>query len=146
MADLIRISSDDLRSARRELSRLARQYPEVMDAAIDRIRQRFERISRRRYRTIYPPSTGGESAGTSDLGIRSQVSKGKAGGVFVALGGAKRRYLLGQEFGSDKYSQFPSRDRKGRFFWPVVGEQLEQAAEDAERGVDRVSRRVFPRP
>ena len=94
----------------------------------------------RRYRRIYPAQSGSRR---SRRGIRGGSS---ARGVAVLLGSKRYPYLIGQEWGSGRFKQFPVWDRGGRFYWPAIQKGLDGATKKMQTAIDRANRRAFPEP
>ena len=89
------------------------------------------------YRRIHPKRSGGKG---SQRGIRHSASSGR---VRVILGGTRYPYLLGQEWGSDRFKFFPPATQRkppkerGYFFWPAVVAGREELSKRIEAVVDK---------
>lgn len=91
------------------------------------------------------------SASVNAGGIRGTASQRVAK---LVLDGDRFPFLLGQEFGSDKYQQFPAWSgtlegqfgggSRGYFFFPAIREELPEFTDDLADMVDDLSRRAFP--
>ena len=115
---------DGLDQFRRDLRGLGREYRKAWDAEVRRIGRPIAADAKKRYRKHHPRRRGGRG---SQRGIRSTARQGAA---VVSIGASRYPYLLGQEFGSGHYPQFPAWDKEGRFFFPAI---IEGAAEVPQR-------------
>ena len=131
---------------RKELRKLGREYRKEFDAAMRKVGRPIANQAKLNYRKLHPRRRGGKG---SQRGIRSTFSGGAA---TVLLGSDKYHYLLGQEWGSNRYPQFPPSlptgwgGSQGNFFWPAIEEGRDQLYEDLLAAVDKANRRAFPEP
>ena len=115
-----RFEIEGLDDFRRDLRRLSKDAPKAMTRAGKRAAQlvapRVQAAYARRYR---------QRSGRGARSIRAVATQRGAG---VRIGGARAPYVVGQEFGSNKYRQFapwsgPSasgRGSAGKFLYPTI--------------------------
>lgn len=108
------------------------------------------------YNAVYPKpdskakrSGGGKRKGTAGQ-IRAVATQTSSG---VRIGGARYRYMLGQEFGSNKHPQFRpwtgpgpgGRGSQGRFLYPTIRAEMPNVVKRYQSEViDKVVARAFP--
>ena len=133
--DALRIQG--LRRLRRDLAALDKDFRRGLDRALADAVQPIVRAAKQRYRRLYPRRR--RSRG-SQRAIRGLAGGGR---VRVLLGSPRYDYLLGQEWGSRRYPQFPAPTDRGRFFWPAVVAGRDDAVAQVERAVDGAVTRHF---
>ena len=126
-ARFLDVELEGVNDFRRALARADKTLRRTFDRQIRAAAADVRDDARRRYWGHYQ-----RRSGRSDKGITSTASFGQA---VIRLNRAGRRpYLLGQEWGSHDFGQFPSWGREGRFFWPAGTEgakKVEAATIDA---------------
>lgn len=145
-----------LRELRNELKRiepgLQREMQRENKAFAARVVPRVQAA----YNAIYPKPTsqkkragGGRRKGTVSQ-IRAVATQTSSG---IRIGGARYRYMMGQEFGSNKYPQFRpwtgpgpgGRGSQGRFLYPTIrGEMPNVVKRYQSEVIDKVVARAFP--
>ena len=123
---------------RRDLRKLGKEYRSAFDKELKGAVAPIVRDAKLRYRKVYPRRRGGKG---SQRGLRGSAS---GGNPRVILGGNRYRWVLGQEWGSNKYPQFPPPATGGTFFWPSVVEGAGDATDNILKAVDRANARAFP--
>lgn len=145
-----------LRELRNELKRIEPGLQREMQRENKSFAARMVPQVQSAYNAIYPKPTskkkragGGRRKGTVSQ-IRAVATQTSSG---IRIGGARYRYMLGQEFGSNKYPQFapwtgpgPSgRGSRGRFLYPTVRGELPSVVKRYQTEViDKVVARAFP--
>lgn len=136
--DAIRVH--DLRGFARELRAASRAAPKVVQRENKRFAERVATTTRAEYSRQHP-SMSGRGAGS----IRPLATATRAQ---VAIGSGRAPYVLGQEFGSIRYRQFPawrgSGPGAGYFLYPTVREELPELREDYLDAVGDALERAFP--
>ena len=123
---------------RRDLRKVSRESRKALDKELRKVAKPIADAAKRRYRRAHPRR--GRTRG-SQRAIRATRARGKPA---VALGNARTPYLLGQEWGSSRFRQFPPRAPEGSFFWPAVVQGADQAHDDIVAAIDRATKRAFP--
>jgi hypothetical protein len=92
-----------------------------------------------RYRSKYRSMSTRTKAGIRAL---QQAKAAK-----VRVGGKSTPYLLGQEFGSGKYPQFPAHNEEGYWLFPSINEELPRLRREYLTLLDQVVKQTgaFPR-
>ena len=113
---------EGLQAFQRDLLTMGKEVNRAVDRDVRAAAKPIVRRGRKTYRQLHPPSS--RSNKKSHLGLRTGVRGAR---VSVRLGSTGRPYLLGQEFGSSRFPQFPpyrrhpsGRGGVGRFFWPAI--------------------------
>lgn len=120
---------------------MQREIQKVNKSAVKKIVPIVHRAYRGQYRT----------SGRSLRGIRATASQRRAS---ITIGGARFPYLIGQEFGSNKWPQFrpwtgPAPGggvgSRGRFLYPTMRDDVPASVmEDYLDAFDKLFRRAFP--
>lgn len=132
------IKVEGLGKFRSDLAAMGKEYRRGLDRELKAAAQPIVTKAKARYRREHPGRRGGKG---SQRGIRASAGGGK---VRAILGGRRYPYLLGQEFGSNKYPQFPAwTGKKGRFFWPEIREGTSDLVKDIEKVIDDATNRHF---
>lgn len=132
------IETKGLREMRKALSNISRDYRLAFDRELRKITKPIVAEAKVRYRRHHPRQ--GRTEG-SQRGIRGSAA-GASAKLF--LGSQRYPYLLGQEWGSGKYPQFPARKVDGYFFWMAAVEGAGEAAEAIDSLIERSNRLNFP--
>ena len=132
------IRTTGLVEMRKAMRNLGREYRRAFDRELRRIGRPIADDAKRRYRARYPRRRGGRG---SQRGIRSSARRGSS---TVSLGSARYPYLLGQEWGSNRYPQFPERRTDGHFFWPAIEQGGDEVYDRLLTLVDQANRLAFP--
>ena len=118
----------------RDLRAVDRQFPRMVSQAMRKAAKVAERRARARYSARY--RSGGSDRSTRTVkGISAFASARQAG---IQFGGPKRPWLVGQEFGSNKYPQFRAwtgrgpgnKGSWGRAVYPAMREVVAEATRD----------------
>jgi hypothetical protein len=132
----------------RELRAIDSKLPKELQKANKAFAQRLVPSVRSAYSRHYPKPTPKVRRRTRRSrvrtidGIRAVARQTSAG---IAIGGARRPHMLGQEFGSDRYPQFaPWTVGEGRFLYPTVGEEAPKLVAEYGKVLMDVSRQAFP--
>ena len=120
----------------RDVRKVDKQFPRDIARAMRKAAKRSEGVARRRYTTRYQSGTSGRAA-RSVKGIAAFANTREAG---LKFGGGVRPWLVGQEFGSNRYQQFKpwtgkgpnGRGSYGRFVWPSIREVMEDASAELQ--------------
>ena len=131
----VTIEVEGLDQFRRDLRAMGREYRNAWDSEVRKIGRPIAADAKRRYRKEHPRRRGGRG---SQRGIRSTARQGAA---VLSIGSARYPYLLGQEFGSGHYPQFPSYDKEGRFFFPAIIEGAAEVPERFQSAMDNINAR-----
>ena len=108
------------RAARAAGPRIAKRVQQANKAAAERVRD----TAREQYASMY-----GQPSGRHKSAIRATATQAKAQVHLVESDRAGG--LLGQEFGSHRFRQFPSHaGREGHFFYPAVRGEVPRLADD----------------
>ena len=140
---LVTFEVKGLRQFRKDLGRLDKAYRKALDKELKAIAQPIAADAKRRYRVLHPRRRGGKG---SQRAIRASAGGGR---VRVLLGSEKTPYLLGQEWGSHRYPQFPPStqgkppNERGYFFWPAVVAGREQVSTKVRKAIDKANRLYF---
>ena len=126
-----------LQKLRRGLRAMSPELRKGLDQELKKAATPIANEAKRNYRRQHPRRRGGRG---SQRGIRAQAGGGK---VRVVLGSSRYPYLVGQEWGSHQYPQFPPVKRDGHFFWPAIQAGADDLADEVERIVDQSTRRHF---
>ena len=136
--DVTPIKIEGLAKFRRDLRAMGSEYRKGLDRNLKATVQPIVQKAKAQYRIEHPRRRGGRG---SQRGIRGTATGGK---VRVILGGTRYPYLLGQEFGSNKYPQFPAwTNQKGTFFWPEIRKGTGKLIEDIEKVLDDANKKHF---
>lgn len=151
MAEDFGVKVEGLPEFRRALRKLGKELPKELKQIMKAAAERGVSRARRLYEGQYPlqHSTRRSTGRTASKGIRVASSQTGAG---IRFGGARYPYLLGQEFGSNKWPQFRpwtgpgpgGAGSMGRAIYPAARAEADAAAGQAVRGFDRLARRAFP--
>lgn len=117
-----------------DLRRVDREFPRQLSRAMRGAAKHVERRARSEYARQYQQGASGRGT-RSVKGIAAFASTRQAG---VQFGGPKRPWLVGQEFGSNKYQQFRpwtgpgpnGRGSRGRFVWPSIRDEIDVVTDD----------------
>ena len=137
MAQPYAVEIRGLQSLRRGLRAMSPELRRGLDKELKAAAAPIVAEAKRRYRAEHPRRRGGRG---SQRGIRASAGGGK---VRVILGAERYPYLLGQEWGSNRYPQFPRVAKKGYFFWRAVRDGTEDLVDKVEDIVDRSTRTHF---
>lgn len=109
------VGVEGLDALRRDLRALDAALPKELQKLNKRAAETVAEQARASYTRRYR-----QQSGTGAGSIRALATQTKAQ---VALGSARAPYMLGQEFGSTRYQQFPPYNSgQGEFFYPAVRE------------------------
>ena len=136
MADPL-IEVKGLRKFRSDLRAMGTEYRKELDRELKKSVKPIADDAKARYRRAHPKRRGGRG---SQRGIRAVAGAGK---VRVILGSTRYPYLLGQEFGSFRYRQFPARKKGGYYFWPAIRSGTNDLFKAIEKVVDKASNQHF---
>lgn len=126
-----------LRKLRSDLKEMGSEYRSALDKNLKKAAQPIVQDAKKRYRQEHPRRRGGRG---SQRGIRAAAGGGR---VRVVLGGGRYPYLLGQEWGSGKYPQFPARSKEGHFFWPAIRAGADRVTGDVQKALDSANAKHF---
>jgi len=126
-----------LNALRSDLRKLGTEYRSALDKNLKAAATPIATDAKRRYRQEHPRRRGGRG---SQRGIRAAAGGGR---VRVVLGGAKYPYLLGQEWGSSRFPQFPKPTREGHFFWPAIRAGAQRVTGDVQKALDSANAKHF---
>ena len=121
---------------RRDLRAMGPEFRKGLDNELRKTVKPIADEAKKRYRRIYSKRRGGKG---TQRGIRHSAGGGR---VRVIIGSARYPYLLGQEWGSDRFPQFPPATQRkppherGYFFWPSVVAGREDLTKRIEAVVD----------
>jgi len=118
----------------RDVRKVDKQFPRDIARAMRKAAKRAEVLSRRKYTTRYQSGASGRST-RSVKGIAAFAGSREAG---LKFGDDRRPWLIGQEFGSNRYQQFRPWTGKGpggkgswgRFVWPAIRDVMDDASDD----------------
>lgn len=137
------VDIEGLREFRRDLKAMGKAYEKGLNDELKNVAAPIAREAKRRYRMLHAVSRRKRG---SQRGIRASASGGRAK---VVIGSVRYPYLLGQEWGSRKWPQFPPAtqskppDQRGYFFWPSVVAGRKKLMEDVEKLVDKANEKYF---
>ena len=135
---------EGIEEMRKALRKLGRDWRKAFDKELRAVGRPIANDAKKRYRELHPrgrPSKG------SQRGIRATYRRGAA---TIQLGSDRYHYLLGQEWGSNRYPQFPPwiaaglGSSEGRFFWPAIVDGREDMEERLQSAIDRANNLAFP--
>ena len=131
---------------RRDLKALSRVAPRALQRANKQVAEAVAPSVRAAYARQYTQRTG-----RSRKAIRAVATQTKAG---VRIGGKRRPYMLGQEFGSSRFKQFRpwtggggvggGAGSKGRFLYPTIRRMGREIVDIYWAALDREFRKPFP--
>lgn len=131
---------------RRDLRKLSRDAPRALSRANKVVAQTVTPRVRVAYGQHFTNRTGG-----TRRAIRAVATQTKAG---VRIGGKRRPYMLGQEYGSTRFKQFRpwtggggvggGRGSRGRFLWPTIRRMGREITDIYWAAMDREFRKSFP--
>jgi hypothetical protein len=123
---------------RRGLRRAGPEYPKRLAKVNKEAGERVARGAQSRYRNRYEQHSG--------RGVASIRSLAQQAGAKVRIGSARVPYMLGQEFGSNRYRQFaPHVGRAGRFLFPTIREEMPKLVDEYLEELDDIAREAYPR-
>jgi len=122
---------------RSDLRKMGTEYRSALDKNLKAAAAPIVADAKRRYRQEHPRQRGGKG---SQRGIRAAAGGGR---VRVVLGGSRYPYLLGQEWGSSRYPQFPKHSRQGHFFWPAIRTGADRVTGDIQKALDDANAKHF---
>ena len=132
-----------LKDFRNDLKALSRNAPKVLQRANKQVAEAVAPSVRAAYARQYRQRTG-----RSAKGIRAVATQTKAG---VRIGGARRPYMLGQEFGSRRFKQFRpyvvsrrGRGGRGYFLYPTIRKMGREIVDIYWAAMDREFRKTYP--
>ena len=137
MAQPYAVEVRGLQSLRRDLRAMGPEFRRGLDNQLKASARPIVDAAKRAYRREHPRRRGGRG---SQRGIRASAGGGK---VRVILGAERYPYLLGQEWGSNRYPQFPPVKKTGYFFWQSVRDGTDNLVREVERVVDNSVQRHF---
>lgn len=133
-APQMRVEVERLAERRAALKRAGAEFPKRLQKLNKGAATRVAGSAQGRYGGFYERRTGGH-----ERGIRAKATQAKAQVTLNAGGNAGG--LMGQEFGSDKYAQFPARNgREGLFFYPAVRDEVPILAGEYEGMIGELMR------
>lgn len=128
---------------RRDLRKLSRDAPRALRRANKVVAQTVAPRVRVAYGQHYTQRTG-----RTRRAIRAVATQTKAG---VRIGGKRRPYMVGQEFGSKKFKQVPAyvvarggRGARGTFLYPAIRKMGPEITDIYWAAMDREFRKPFP--
>lgn len=133
------IRAEGLRQFRNDLRQAGSHFPKEMQRANKRVA--FDLIvpaAKQRAASRPHPRPGSKLIGT----IRATATQTSAA---VNMGGARTPWNFGQEWGSDRFAQFPSKNRSGYILYPTVKERREEIHEAYVDVLDDLSAQAFPK-
>ena len=123
---------DEFRKAMRELGP---EYSKELGQLNKRAAETVASTAQRNYEALHPSRTGRHRAG-----IRAMAAAKRAQ---VAIGGARAPGLVGQEFGSKRFPQFPPAG-KGNFLYPAIWEERPKLEERYLELLGELAKKAFP--
>ena len=134
------VAVEGLEDFQRELRTLGKELAK----GLQRTNKRFAEKARDRERQLYDRTYGG-GRGFSRRGITARATARKAA---IVIGGARRPWLLGQNFGSTgRFPQFvkpPLGGRPDRFHYTAIAQTSPAMVEEYGREFDELARKAFP--
>lgn len=137
MADQFRIEADPtFKEFRRQLREVNNDLGKELQKANKRIATEVGKRARSKYERRYP---GGRGRGARSIrGLATQTR------AQVALGGKKTPYVVGQNFGSKRFPQFPPKRDPDHFLYETVGSMNDEIEDMYTDAVDDLTRQAFP--
>jgi hypothetical protein len=122
-----------LKEFTRDLRRVDKEFPRQVARAMRKAAKHVEGDARSRYARRYRQGASGRST-RSVKGIAAFASSWEAG---IKFGDDRRPWLIGQEFGSNRYQQFRpwtgagpgGKGSHGRFIWPAIREEMDTVSD-----------------
>lgn len=117
---------------------VAKSVRPILKAFAERVAGKVRQAYGRRYPTAQHVNAGG---------VRSAATNRSAQ---LILGGERAPFLLGQEFGSDKFRQFPAWSgntdgaANGYYFFPTLRRELPDMTGELAQMVDEYAAKAFP--
>lgn len=137
MADDFRVNSDPtFKAFRAQLKQIDAELPKQLQQANKKIAVDVGDRAREKYQNRYPSRSG-----RGAKSIRGTATQTRAQ---VAAGSKRAPYVVGQNFGSKRFPQFPAKRDPDHFIYATVGElngEIEDLYKDA---VDDLMRVAFP--
>lgn len=139
----------DVQATRRGLRKLGREYRRAIDKELKAAVAPIVADAKKRYRVLHPARRrrGRRSRG-SQRAIRGGLRRGSPA-VFLT-GGERYPHMAGQEWGSNRWPQFPDRrpsetgrGSEGNFWWPAIEDGRDDARKRIIRAVDQANGRIF---
>jgi hypothetical protein len=125
---------DDFRKALRKVDS---SYGKRIGQINKRAGEKVARDASSRYAQHYTPRSG-----RAQRTIKASAAQRQAQ---VKIGAARAPYVVGQEFGSNRYPQFaPGTGKQGRFLYPAVREETPKLVDEYLKELDDVAREAFP--
>ena len=143
MTDGMRVNVQGLREFRTAIRRVGPDMPKALQQENKAVAGEVAGQARAAYVSVYT-SRSGRGAGS----IRGLATQTRAQ---VAIGGARTPYMLGLEFGSNRFPQFRpwsgpaprGRGSRGKFLYPALRAALPGLVQRYAQAIDKVAARAF---
>lgn len=144
MLNNFRIDVTDLKRFDAELRSLGGEFERGLRPVLLAFARRLRPEVQRRYDARYPRVTG---AGRGS--IRAGAARDRAS---ITIGSTRAPYMIGQEFGSNRYRQFApwsgrgplGKGSAGKFLYPTLREKVPELHEELMDGIMEIAQRAFP--
>lgn len=139
---------------RKDMGRLGKEYRRSLDKELRGVAQPITRDAKARYKRRHGRATSralgrrrrrGRSKG-SVRGVRATIRRGRPA---IVLNGDRYPWLPGQEWGSNRYPQFPRKTqhlaphKRGYFYWPAIMKGSLAATRAVYKAIDRANATIF---
>ena len=149
-ADEPLVSVDGMAEARKAIRQFDRTIVRDLDRELKTVAADAGKEARSEYRRRHPRRRSNGPRATNAVDVAKWG--GARGTTWVTLNPNLKPWMLGQEFGSDRYPQFPGwsgaapggRGSYGYFFYPTLRKNQEEAQRRIFESLDRAVARAFP--
>lgn len=150
--ELLGIRVKGIRDFARALGAFAPAYKREMTRLNRDFATRVAATARAEYGRHYPKAGAKDRRRRRSRSVTGIASRASSTSASIALGASGRHWLIGQEFGSNRYKQFapwtgPAPEgggSAGRFLYPTIREETPKLVEEYGDALQNVARDAFP--